>query len=352
MDARKVKELLNSRDIFDLLEELGAQPIQIHDGIIQCVTACHSGGSHKLYYYPEKKIFNCYTNCGVQDLFQLVGNILNLDFSESYKYVISRFNLRDTEVDNGDSGYVENPGLLLKQKLKGIEEPQIEILPRSLLTTYYDYYHRSWINEGISIETMKKYGIKYSIIDNQIIIPHMNEYGKLIGIRGRNLNQDLVDQGKKYMPIYSTSLKKSLKHPTGANLYGLDKNKEKIDEMKAAILFESEKSVLQLDSFLPELSIGLCISGSNLTNYQISLLKKRNISEIIIALDKEFDNLGDKNEILYAEKIEKSFVKRLSANWKVSVLWDLHNRLDKKDSPTDKGSEVFLNMMKERIILT
>ena len=135
---------------------------------------------------------------------------------------------------------------------------------------------------------MMKYNIRYSIVDNQIIIPHYDEYGNLIGVRGRNLNKDKVDEGKKYMPIFYEG--KVLKHLTGANLYGLDKNKEMIEKHKTMILFESEKSVLQLDSMMPDHSIGVCVSGSSLTQYQLELIKKLSIDEVIIGVDKEFEN--------------------------------------------------------------
>lgn len=351
MDARKVKDLLSERDIFDLLEELGAAPVRLQNGVIECITVCHRGSKRKLYYYHDKKIFNCYTNCGVQDIFGLIQNILESDFSSAYMFIVSRFGLKEDPEEVGVSGHVENPGNIFRRKLKPLEFPKIDILPESLLNTYYDMYHKNWIDDNISIQSMKKYGIKYSIEDNQIIIPHRDQDGKLIGIRGRNLNENLVKDGKKYMPVYSRELGRALKHPTGANLYGLDKNKDLINETRAIILFESEKSVLQLDSFFPELSIGVCISGSSLTDYQISLLNKYNINEVIIGLDKEFDQIGDQKEKIYAEKIEKSFVNRLSARYRVSVLWDLNDRIPIKSSPSDLGKETFIKMMEERIFL-
>ena len=196
---------------------------------------------------------------------------------------------------------------------------------------------------------MKKYEIRYNLMDNQIIIPHRDKDGKLIGVRGRNLNKKDVDDGKKYMPIYHNG--KVLKHLTGANLYGLDKNKESIERAKTCILFESEKSVQQLDTMFPNASIGLCVSGSNLTQYQLELLKDLEIDEVIVAVDKEFEKIGEEKEIFYADKIKKVFRDKLAPFFRVSVIWDTSNLLDLKDSPSDKGSDVFLELLNSRIFL-
>ena len=48
---------------------------------------------------------------------------------------------------------------------------------------------------------MRKHDIKYSILDNQVIIPHRNSDNKLIGIRARNLEKTAVLEGRKYVPV-------------------------------------------------------------------------------------------------------------------------------------------------------
>lgn len=217
------------------------------------------------------------------------------------------------------------------------------------MNIYEDIYYKGWINEGISIETMKKFNIKNSISDQQIIIPHYDEDGRLVGVRCRNLNKDLVNAGKKYMPVFNNGT--LLNHPTGSVLYGLNFNKKNIEKYRKIILFESEKSVLQLDSMMPDMSIGVCLSGSNLTDYQVEILKSLQIDEVIIALDKEFEKIGDEEEKYFAKKIEKSIYSKLSAFFKVSVLWDVNQLLEKQMSPTDNGKEVFYKLFTNRIFL-
>ena len=48
---------------------------------------------------------------------------------------------------------------------------------------------------------MDKFNIRYSISQNKIIIPHYNVNGELVGIRGRALNTQDIEQFGKYMPV-------------------------------------------------------------------------------------------------------------------------------------------------------
>ena len=80
---------------------------------------------------------------------------------------------------------------------------------------------------------MEKFNIRYSISQNKIIIPHYNINGKLIGIRGRALNQEEIEAGCKYMPVKIEG--KFYAHPLSLNLYGLDRNRQ--DILKSTTLF-------------------------------------------------------------------------------------------------------------------
>lgn len=349
MDAQKVVSMLSDRDIFDLLEDLDAAPIQKGDSI-EALTVCHAGHKHKLTYFKESKTFNCWTNCGFMSIFDMVAKTLDVEFIDALRYITKKFNLYETDFQVGFTfEKVNDPGRNILERMKGVEMPTFTNLDKNMLGDFYPFYHQLWINEGISIESMKKFHIRYSIENNQIIIPHYDKNGNLIGIRARNLNKAEVDQGKKYMPIYHNG--KVLKHLTGANLYGLSENLEAIKKDKKVVLFESEKSVLQLNTFYPEHSIGVCVSGSSLTQFQLELLKELGVDEVIIGVDKEFENIGDEKEKRYAEKVLKVFKTKLAPYFRVSVLWDLENDMQEKDSPTDNGIKIFEKLFKNRIYI-
>ena len=72
-DKSEIREQLNIENIFELLQEWGGDPEYTSFGIISA-TICHNEpgeGSHKLYYYLNSGLFQCYTGCqGYFDVFE------------------------------------------------------------------------------------------------------------------------------------------------------------------------------------------------------------------------------------------------------------------------------------------
>ena len=93
-------------------------------------------------------------------------------------------------------------------------------------------------------------------------------------------------------------------------------------------------------------SVAIC--GSNLSKRQIALILEQNPLEVIVALDKEFEELESNEYKVWQDKMLKKFVKPLSPYVKVSVIVDRDNLLGLKDSPTDRGRETFLKLMENR----
>ena len=346
MDAKSLKEQLSPNDIITLLNELGAEPYE-QNGQIIARTVCHHGDSHKLYYYSDTQMFHCYTNCGSFDIFELIQKESGKEFSESFSYIRDYFGYENSLTDHDYNDIID---LTFFNKFnKVIHYEPLKTLSEKVLNRYSDNYHISWIKEGIMPSTMKKFDIKMSTVDQQIVIPHRDENGNLVGVRARNLNREVVDKGMKYAPVKQGS--SFLNHPTGATLYGLYENKENIESVKKVVLFESEKSVLQLDSFYHGYGIGVCMSGSSFSDRQLDLIKNLDIDEVIIAVDKEFEKIGDDLERYYAKKIEKTIANKIKPYKNVSVVWDKKGLLRMKDSPTDEGKDVWLELFRNRISL-
>lgn len=360
MNANDLRENLTLQDIETILNYLGGEPKQ-EGNILLSRTVCHNHaheGKHKLYYYPDSKSFQCYTGCGHMDIFGLIMKSLDVEFPEAFRKVAEILNI-SLDFISFHQGFgqteIQDKFYLKFQRLaKSIQDvidvrKSIKTIDSNIINKFYPFYHKSWIDDNISIPVMRKFEIKYSIENNQIIIPHKNINGDLLGIRARNLNEAEVEAGRKYIPI--TYKKKLLNHATGANLYGVYENKECINSVKTIILMESEKGVLQLASYFPDFSVAVGVSGSNLTKYQLDIIRELDVEEVVIALDKEFESVGTNEEVFYAQKIKKAFVDKLKPYFKVSVIWDTKNLLNLKDSPTDKGKEVFQQLFRERIFL-
>ena len=194
---------------------------------------------------------------------------------------------------------------------------------------------------------MRECGICYDPVMQGIVIPHYNIDGKLIGIRERTLIKENEDTGK-YKPAILNY--KMYNHALGFNLYNLNNSKENIVFYKKVIVFEGEKSCLLYKSYFPENDISVAVCGSNLTKYQVDLLLSLEVDEICIAFDKQFKEIGDIEWKNWTKKL-KDIYKKYGTKVKITFLFDKWNLLEYKDSPIDKGKDIFQELFKRRISL-
>lgn len=356
MNIKKLKEQITVEQIIKLVEKIGGDNIYSkNDNEIQFKTICHCGNSHKLYFYKDTKQFHCYSNCGQMDIVGLVQRVNNSSISDAVIFICEMFGFKnDIMVEGFNNSRNENLDMDILTRYdnkdsKNKADRVFKVIDEKILDVFYKYYHPSFYNDGISVFSMYKFGIRYDILSRRIIIPHRDETGKLISIRCRNLDQELIDNGLKYTPI--TINNTILSARTSQYLFGLFQNGEAIRKAKRVVLFESEKSVMQLDTMFDGSSVGVAVMGSSLSKIQIELLVEFGVEEVVVAFDKEFDTYGSNEEKAYATKIRKGTVNKLKPYFSVSVIWDRNNYLNKKDSPTDRGKDVFDRLFRERIII-
>ncbi len=367
-DKDEIKKSLTIQDVFNLVTELGGEPLPIKGNYFISRTICHNPagqGSYKLYYYDNGGggIFHCYTACpeGSFDIFELVRKqktisdgiewslFRAISFVASYfgfsEYEQLEFNncnklLKDWDVLNN---YEElNSAQEEKQiiELKIFDDNILNYLPRPIIIP--------WEQEGIKREVIRQRGIAYDPVNEGIVIPHYDINGKLVGIRERTLAKENEKFGK-YMPAILDG--KMYNHQLGFNLYNLNNSKNAIKILKKAIVFESEKATMQYSSFVGEkndISVACC--GSSIIYYQMKLLLSLGVTEVIIAFDKQFKELNDDEHKRWVKKL-KSIHKKYSPYVEISFIFDKENLLGYKDSPTDRGEEIFFELFKRRIIL-
>lgn len=347
---------LNEDIIIEIMEENGS-PVRSSstDGrtgqkCLWFTTICHGGDSGKLCYFTETKTFYCYTNCGFMNVFELIKKIRNLDsedFAGALRYLANKVGVSFRR----EGFYQDDPAEGVKKELEeikkemadnpyfGVFSAENKIYDEKILD-YFDEntFYTGWNEEGITDETMRKFGIRYYWDENHIIIPHYNINGELIGVRRRSLNPE--DSNNKYMPEFLAG--KSYEHSLGLNLYGLNINKEEIQKQGRAILVEGEKSVMLSDSFFDK-SVTVATCGFNVSEPQIHLLDSLGVRDVYLGFDKDYDPIKDAGTPeyeVYAKKI-KTLCKRLLKNFNVYLIEDKYNILGKKDSPFDKGKENF-----------
>jgi hypothetical protein len=222
---------------------------------------------------------------------------------------------------------------------KTIELPQYD---ENVLGIFVKHYPPEWLDDGITKEAMDKYNILYSISQNKIVIPHYDTGGRLVGIRGRALNEYEVETFGKYMPMQIEG--KWYSHPLSLNLYGLNKSIETIRKTGVCFLVESEKACLQVENFsIPNATAAVC--GSNFNKFALNILmKEASPREIVICFDKEEKQGSDE----YFNKLY-SLGKKYSNYCNFSFIYDRQNLLNLKESPTDRGEETFLKLLERRV---
>lgn len=348
----EVKEQITIEDVYDLLEYLGAEP-EMFNTYITALTICHGGDSHKLYYYDNTALFKCFTgSCGTFDIFELVQKVKQIDdLNQAVYFIVNFFNLQSRLTDNSEFD-IEDYKILSNFKRQGEIEPRSwEKISLSELPDLIRYYPQprilNWEREGISYDITKYMGIRYDPINGNIIIPHYDMDHRLIGIRQRTLIQEAEIYGK-YRPARIGG--QLCNHPLAFNLYGFDKAKDNIENMQLAIVVESEKSVLQYMSYFGVRSnICVAVCGSSISRYQFQLLLNTGVKEIVLGLDKDFQEMYSKEYDENLKKIDKLYEK-FSAEVAISVLFDRYNLLGYKNSPLDCGKEAFLYLWRNRVI--
>lgn len=357
MTAQELKDRLSDDDIKELLNKLGAEISYEDDEYWISNTICHHGNKHKLYYYKDSKAFHCYTQCGQMDIIGLVMESKEFDdFPKAINWICVQLNINARRGGfNFNQEQISDWEFISKYKKKSkrrrVTLEPLEIYDDKILNIFLPLYTKAWIDDGISIETMRKYEIMYCMLRHKIIIPHRDMRNNLIGIRARATIEDEIEEYGKYAP-YRSSDNMIYNHPLGRNLYGLNKNIKAIQKKRKIMLVEAEKSVLQCDTMFGDESFTVSLCGCNLTEYQKAIILLLGVREVIIALDKQYETVDSEEYYKWVKHIKENIIDKLSPYVKVTVLWDVADLLPYKASPTDRGKEILLKLMDNKICVS
>lgn len=357
LTKRDIFESITIYDVKDFLESLGIEQIIINEekGYLICPTICHNplheAESMKLYWYQDHKIFRCYTECNeTMTIFTLYRKFIRvnegreIDEDEAEDYV--RHCLKHI-VRAAPRQKVSTFDLDVDKYRFSKSVPQLEEYPKSMLTYFTKYYHPLWLRDGITKSAMDKFKIGFSLAQNKIVIPHFDINGRLVGIRARTIDKNEAEEFGKYRPLQVGDI--IYTHPLQFNLYGIYEHKDGIRTRRSAIIAEGEKSVLLDDGYYGKYSNTVACCGSTFNKYHISMLTDiLGANEIIVALDKEYEDWRDSKAKKYREKLE-GLCRKYTNQAAFSYIWDYDNLLQEKDSPFDRGKEVFEELFKNRV---
>lgn len=362
MKAKDLLELLTVEDIKGLLEEMGSSYCKTTKGAIIFDCICHDSSSPKLYYYPSSQQFHCYVEGMSFSLWELVcimhGWDIETDFFKAFSYVAKfkkvETHTKITRVNRRAEVNEDKKFLAIHKKQKESQDKfKLKFYDSSVLKLFEESYPLQWFNEGISELTAEKFDIRFDHASRSAIIPHRELDGGLVGVRCRNFDEDLVNAGLKYIPLNYNG--EWYRYPTGATFYGLYENGQDIARAGKVFLFESEKSIMMMDTYYNGHGLSLALCGTNFTTTQRNILLSLGVKEITICLDKEYcqewysseykNTKAQKLMIAYFKKLQK-MVRIMGNYFNISIIIDEDNLLEMKDSPIDKGREVFEQLLR------
>ena len=362
-DKQEIRESLDIDNIFELLADWGGNPQYSSTGII-AETIDHNPpgeGSRKLYYYSNSGLFTSYTAGDESfDIFELTIKVFSIqqhkdiDLNEAVRFIAFRFGISGTYVDDtgerlSDWDIFERYDKIERTELKtyGVELKPFE---KNILKVFnYNVKILPWLEEGISQEILDFNKIGYFPGGNQITIPHFDDVGRLIGIRGRTLSKEDAKMYGKYRPLIINKIQYN--HPLSMALYNLNNSKRNINKARRAVIFEGEKSCLKYQTYFGhdnDISVACC--GSNISAHQMNLLMECGVREIIIALDRQFQEIGDDEFKKLTRNLKKIHAK-YNNYVKISFIFDKNMITGYKDSPVDKGKDTYIKLFNERISL-
>ena len=270
-----------------------------------------------------------------KDLISLVEITKKMSFIESVKYLHKILELPFEFKKKEEKPKKKYDPLSVFKKVlrcnrRVVDVADIQILEDKLLNDFVPMLHISWLKQGITERTRKKFGLCYSYRHKRVVIP-MKYWatGELLGFNQRTVVENYKEFGIKKYFITPT-------YPKQLNLYGLYENYDSIQKAGYVVVYEAEKSVLKRDSLNDP--TGVALSGHVLSDEQIRILIGLNV-EIVIAFDKDISI----DEMRHACEKFKNVRK-------VSYIYDFIDVLGEKDSPADARNKDFRFLFDNRIV--
>lgn len=270
------------------------------------------------------------------DIISLIDYRKKLGFRNTLKFILNTLELDEKNFQEKETK-LPFGGFYKKISKSKQYDTHLEPLPFEYLRNIDFIPSQKFFEDGISLETQDKFMVGYHFLTGRIAIPWFDLSGNIVGVIGRHNARD-YESNNKYYPIIQPFLK-------SRTLYGYSQNYCNISEKGVAIVVESEKGVMQLDTM--DIPVGLGLGGSALGDVRVKAIHSTNARTVILALDE-----GIKESVLIsmAEKIK---IDNPFKKVRVGYIYDRDNKYlekDSKDSPTDHGKEVFKALVKECVV--
>lgn len=329
IDQEKLNELCSKVDLMEYAEKSidferrGSDVYAAH-----CPR--HEDKTPSLMITPSKNLFYCHS-CHVG------GNIINwimtfehLSFNDAVDKTAMLAGIEIDHLKTCESlSYFKQIKRSQVQPIKFITDRQI--LPWSYYEQFANEIPQEWVDEGISADILQEYEIRVDKKSNRIVYPVYDKDGNFIGVKGRTRFKNYKDlQIKKYLNYQ--------KIKTTDYFMGMKQNRDNILATKSVIIFEGLKSVMHVAGW----GYNNCLSSetSDINDAQAAILISMGIRDLTIAFDRDVG-------IGHIRKTTKLLQKYMN----VYAVYDKWGLLQDKDSPCDRGEEVWRTLYERKIRL-
>lgn len=335
MNLLKINEELRRDEnlIYQLIESLGYEDIRDCGDNFR-VKNLDGDSANAIAFYKTGYFVN-FTRGLRGDAFAFVMYAKKCNFVTAMNYIVNTLKL-DKEALNQQVVYPF--GGYYRKLIRDVDEPEANMPTYNdkILTDYYGMYNKMFFQDGISYCTQAKYNVGYDVWSNRITIPEYTFDGKLCGIMGR-LNDSNCKHEERWLPIIPCS--------RNLTLFGYHRNYSAIQRKNICIVFESEKSTMQMNTFGSRVALSSC--GCHLSKTQIKYIKALMTDRIVLAYDE-----GLEEEYLREEASKLKLNNQLIQN-KVGYIYDKNHDIlpiNSKASPSDLGKAAFTELMKRKVV--
>lgn len=303
-------------------------------GLDSYATHCpnHVDKTASLFITPSKNIFYCFScHCG--------GNLLNwlmcfenMSFKDAAKKVSELAGVDIKNVQQCDSLRIFKSIKKMSENNQNETAINREVLDISEIDKFQKDIPREWVDEGISPDVMEIFNIRIDTKSNRIIYPVYDKNFNLIGFKGRTRYDNYKLLGiQKYMNY--------TKIGTTDFFVGMKEQYEKIISCKKVIIFEGIKSVMKAYAWGYDYS--LASETSVLNEDQVKILIQMGIKDVTIAYDSDVEM----KSVLACTEVLRKFTNV----YMISDRKFIKNKLlGDKESPVDRGRDVFETLLNER----
>jgi DNA primase len=315
--------------IISILDFLGCHDITESTNEIRCAVPDGDNATSVCIFLNEFLGTKVYTRPGYQgrDIIDLVQYLRHLKTAtEAITWILAYCGIEKNDEEIAVYPSEKFLAELKRCSLDTADDESIEEIPADYMLQFEDQQSPEWEAEGISVETQKRFGVRYDPQRKRYVFPIYDNKGKIVNIRGRTTIPNYKELNiPKYLPYFKGR---------GMVLYGEYEHKQDIQDAKSVIVFEGEKSVMLAEEYgyYNTVAVGTCSISEKLTR---RLLRLR--VDVILAFDK-----GISFSHVYKE------AKKLSQFTNVYVVYDTDNLLNPKDAPVDRGWLVWDTLYESR----